>query len=300
MKVGGRQCIRTLDGHIIPLNVHNGLVYLPMEPYTPEEWTALMHVVMTGPGRWNPKALDNALTQCEDWRTVVANQDQGLYPSPFDEQGNHRFREPTPHYTIEEDTPDDISIETPVQDIDDDDSSTDSVEIHLTKTRVTSWDFKHTFDEASCLNQVYAINDTETVATEDETVFSDEDDDQSIDTPIMIVNEPRDVKGKPFNYDALRPYFLHAPREKVRKTFENTTQHAANAISGHIIQKTFKSPHPALNIWRRHEPVATDTIHGGTPAVDSGGQTYAQIFIGRKSLVIDVYGMGSDRSLSTP
>ena len=27
MKVGGRQCIRTLYGHIIPLNVHNGLVY---------------------------------------------------------------------------------------------------------------------------------------------------------------------------------------------------------------------------------------------------------------------------------
>ena len=111
----------------------------------------------------------------------------------------------------------------------------------------------------------------------------------------MIVNEPWNVKGKPFNYDALRPYFLHAPREKVRKTFENTTQHAANAISGHIIQKTLKSPHPALNVWRRHEPVATDNIHGSTPAVDTGGQTYAQIFIGWKSLVIDVYGMGSDK-----
>ena len=115
---------------------------------------------------------------------------------------------------------------------------------------MTSWDFKHAFDEASCLNHVHTINDTETVATEDETVFSDDDDGQSIDTPIMIVNEPRDIKGKPFNYDALRPYFLHAPREKVRKTFENTTQHAANAISGHIIQKTLKCPYPALNVWR--------------------------------------------------
>ena len=80
MKVGGQQCICTIDGHIIPLNIHNGLVYLPTEPYTEEEWIALAHVVMTGPGRWDPKALDNALTQCEDWRTVVANQHQGLYP----------------------------------------------------------------------------------------------------------------------------------------------------------------------------------------------------------------------------
>ena len=103
-------------------------------------------------------------------------------------------------------------------------------------------DFKRTFDEASCLNQVYTINDTEMVATEDETIFSDDEDDQSIDNLVVVVNEPWDVKGKPFNYDALQPYFLHALREKVHKTFKNTTQDAANAISGHIIQKTLKSP----------------------------------------------------------
>ena len=134
MKVGGSQCVRTLDGYIIPLNIHNGLVYLPIKPYTEEEWITLAHVVMTGPGRWDPKALDNALTQCEDWRTVIANQDQGLCPSPFDERGNHRFREPTPHYSIEEDIKDDTSVDTPVQDIDDEDSSTNSIETHLSKT----------------------------------------------------------------------------------------------------------------------------------------------------------------------
>ena len=50
-----------------------------------------------------------------------------------------------------------------------------------------------------------------------------------------------------------------------------------------------KSPYPALNVWRRHEPVATDTIHGGTPAVDTGGHTYAQVFIGRKSFVTNIW-----------
>ena len=109
-----------------------------MQPHTEKEWITLAHVVMTGPGRWDPKVLDNALTQCKDCKTVIANQDQGLYPPPFDERGNHRFREPTPHYTIDEDLKDDISVETPVLDIEDDDSSTDSIETHLSKTRVTS------------------------------------------------------------------------------------------------------------------------------------------------------------------
>ena len=37
MKVGGMQRMRTPDGYIMPLDVRNGLVYLPMQPYTDEE-----------------------------------------------------------------------------------------------------------------------------------------------------------------------------------------------------------------------------------------------------------------------
>ena len=68
----------------------------------------------------------------------------------------------------------------------------------------------------------------------------------------------------------------------------------ANVISGVKIRQTIKSPYPALNVWRRHEPVATDTIFAEQPAIDSGGQTMAQIFVGRRSLVIDVYGMSNE------
>ena len=35
-------------------------------------------------------------------------------------------------------------------------------------------------------------------------------------------------------------------------------------------EKTLESRNPALNVPRRHEPVATDTIFSDTPAVDSG------------------------------
>jgi hypothetical protein len=60
------------------------------------------------------------------------------------------------------------------------------------------------------------------------------------------------------------------------------------------MRKTHKSHFPALNVHRRNEPVATDTIYATHPALDSGGMTQAQIFVGRKSLVVDVYGMKRD------
>ena len=71
-------------------------------------------------------------------------------------------------------------------------------------------------------------------------------------------------------------------------------------VSGHNVTQTIKSPYPALNVWRRNEPVASDTIFAETPAIDTNGHTMAQIFIGRKSLVIDVFGMRSCLLYTSP
>ena len=48
-----------------------------------------------------------------------------------------------------------------------------------------------------------------------------------------------------------------------------------------------------MNIPRRNEPVATDTIHALIAAI--GGYMHAQIFIGRKSLVIDIFGLYKEK-----
>jgi septum formation inhibitor MinC len=45
---------------------------------------------------------------------------------------------------------------------------------------------------------------------------------------------------------------------------------------------------------QRKEPVAADNIFSVSPAVDCGVTT-AQIFIGRESLVADVYGLKTDK-----
>jgi hypothetical protein len=109
-------------------------------------------------------------------------------------------------------------------------------------------------------------------------------------TPLQYTSLP-EVKEKKENYEQYRPYFLHVPVEKIRKTFENTTQHATNIVSGPKIHQTIQSPYPAYNVRRRNEPVATDTIFAEVPAVDTNGMKMCQIFVGRKSLVIDVFGM---------
>ena len=61
-----------------------------------------------------------------------------------------------------------------------------------------------------------------------------------------------------------------------------------------IPKKHLKSRNPALNIPRRHEPVASDTVFSDTPAINSGVKQ-AQVFLGRDTLVAKVYPMKSGK-----
>ena len=60
------------------------------------------------------------------------------------------------------------------------------------------------------------------------------------------------------------------------------------------MKKHLKSRNPVLNIHRRHEAVATDSVFSDTPAVDSGVKQ-AQVVIGRDTLVADAYPMKSGK-----
>ena len=60
------------------------------------------------------------------------------------------------------------------------------------------------------------------------------------------------------------------------------------------MKKHLKYRNPALDIPRRHEAVATDTVFSDTPAVDSGVKQ-AQVSIGRDTLVADAYPMNSGK-----
>ena len=64
----------------------------------------------------------------------------------------------------------------------------------------------------------------------------------------------------------------------------------ASALECTVIKKTYRSPFPALNIKRTNDPLATDTVYCDTSEIDDGSKC-AQIFVGTKTLVSDVYGM---------
>ena len=48
-----------------------------------------------------------------------------------------------------------------------------------------------------------------------------------------------------------------------------------------------------MNVRRRNEPVATDSFYAQDAAIDSPGFKIGQFFVGRYSLLIDVYGMSN-------
>ena len=83
-------------------------------------------------------------------------------------------------------------------------------------------------------------------------------------------------------------------RKPVQKTMEQSTQWGVSLPNTSPMKKHLKSRNPALNIPRRHEAVATDTVFSDTPAVDSGVKQ-AQVFVGRDTLVADAYPMKSGK-----
>ena len=56
---GGLQRIQTNDGYVFPLQIRQGLPYLPLQPYTDDEWDALPHVILTIDNNWDPLILDH-------------------------------------------------------------------------------------------------------------------------------------------------------------------------------------------------------------------------------------------------
>jgi hypothetical protein len=72
-----------------------------------------------------------------------------------------------------------------------------------------------------------------------------------------------------------------------------TTQYARGRVSN-ILKQHWRSSFPACNVQRRNEAVATDTIFNDTHDVETGF-TAAQIFVGRQSLVANVYGLKTDK-----
>ena len=77
----------------------------------------------------------------------------------------------------------------------------------------------------------------------------------------------------------LQPYLLYVDDETIKRTIDATRQYGRTDSNASQLRQTFKSPYPAMNVFRRNEGVATDTVHSSEPAVDYGSKL-AQIYVG--------------------
>ena len=106
----------------------------------------------------------------------------------------------------------------------------------------------------------------------------------------VITSNQHVVNNDTPDYKKLRPYFDWINVDTVQKTMEQSTPWGVSISNTFPTRKHLKYRNRALNIPRRHESVATDTVFSDTTAVDSGVKQ-AQVFVGRDSLVADAYAM---------
>jgi hypothetical protein len=102
-------------------------------------------------------------------------------------------------------------------------------------------------------------------------------------------------------YEAMRPYLGWVNLERVKKTFENTTQWFRASVRLPF-RHHFKSRFPAANVPRLHETVATDTFFSDVPAHDDGvlghgGATMVQVYCGKDSQLTRGYPMTSEHDM---
>ena len=81
---------------------------------------------------------------------------------------------------------------------------------------------------------------------------------------------PKLYKPKTPDLEKLQPYLGWSPKPIILKTLENTTQVARHVRVDDVLKKHFKTRWAALNVPRRNEEVASDSVFADVKAVDDG------------------------------
>ena len=248
------QRILTNDGYVIPISIRHGLPYIAPHPFTDEEWDSLPHVILTGDADWDPSVLDLDLDKNNTWFDAISDLPHDKLPSAFDEFGDYNKRVVVQSHDV-----------------------------------LYSWDTSQHIIDACVMVHTYQAQSLDLSHPP-----APDPEDPALDMlPTLYESHAHEINKHAPDYQALLPMFGWLPADVIKQTFEVTTQYARLPMST-LLKKRYKSPFPALNVHRRDEPVATDTIYSDTPAVDSGA-TIAQVFVGVESLVTDVYAINTDR-----
>ena len=149
----------------------------------------------------------------------------------------------------------------------------------------------HVFDDSPEADQYFAYV-AQLATHENDDTFEIFESAISDEIPTPEIQSPSEREEDPPDYEKYVPNFAWMPVSSIKKTFEATTQYAKIIFTG-TFRRHYKTRFPAINVPRRPEPVATDYVDIGIPAVDNGS-TGAQVFVGVDSKVIDVFGVKTD------
>ena len=74
IKAGGTQTITAHHGFQFPLDIRDGLPYMPMRPPSAKERETLPQVVLTSDNDWDPRILDFNLSGSPEWNLPLGDQ----------------------------------------------------------------------------------------------------------------------------------------------------------------------------------------------------------------------------------
>ena len=106
---------------------------------------------------------------------------------------------------------------------------------------------------------------------------------------LLKAGYPKSMKSCEKDYKFLCRFFHGLQTEKVKRTFEVTTQDLWRPCPTRM-EKTFKTPYPFANCFSRKEKDMMDMIISKTPAV-LGGEMQAMFFTGTESCHCGIYKM---------
>jgi hypothetical protein len=323
---GKTPTIATLEGYIIPITVRRGLPYIRLRPYTDDEWNKLPKVTVTSPKEWDPTVLDSGVDEnwCKKQPANTEYESSNLFDETMkpkddlmdvesdDEDRKHKSIDRVgmrAYFSslIRGETVDDFLVY----------PTEDGLTEEPCESRFPSSDDKELMEcfpitrqqrrnagskaklqeriegmEKGATDEAHERNDEEGEDDSVASLSSSQKGDTDGPAPLPEAG-PHLVKPSKRDLSKCARYFPGCNIDTIRRTFDATTQCGTRgAKAGFTLQNQIVSPNPVLNLPRRHEDVATDTIYSSTPAVDDGS-TAAQFFIGRQSMHRTIRPLGS-------
>lgn len=272
--LGGGQCITTLEGYKIPLDFHNGLPYIKMQ-YPDDEDLKLPTVSMTRGVPWDPSRYDKVKSNEVPDFDPSSSEIEAVHPNfnVYGEYMNH-------HKHGEQDVL--------LMDILQMEAYEDLRQVSAAYQRRVTSTGELLPDMTDPIHCAYHLSYTSSMYTEIYECYALLVNPFNLDYSVSY----NEQKENPIDFEESRKFFLNQPIQVIRSTYDATTRYYRCIPSTNRFM-TYRSPYPALNHFRRHEIVFTDTVFSDRPAW--GGIEAAQVFMGKMSRYISVHGCKSDK-----